>query len=53
MVHRMALMALALYKAAEFWRTTGGFKGALVKVLIKDQFTYFALSVRFFLIRNT
>lgn len=37
-------MFLALYKAAEFWRMSAGFKGFnLVKVLIKDQAIYFML----------
>ena len=36
------LMALALYKAAEYWRMSAGFKGfTLVKVLIYDQILYF------------
>ena len=35
-------MALALYKAAEYWRMSAGFKGfTLVKVLIYDQILYF------------
>ena len=37
-------MALALYKAAEYWRMSAGFKGfRLVKVLIEDQLLYFFL----------
>lgn len=44
MVYGVILMALAIYKAAEFWRLSGGFKGFnLVKVLIVDQAIYFAL----------
>ena len=40
------LMALALYKAAEYWRVSAGFKGfTLVKVLIEDQIIYFTLYV--------
>ena len=40
------LMALALYKAAEYWRMSTGFKGfTLVKVLIVDQILYFAMCV--------
>lgn len=37
-------MSLAMYKAADFWRMTGGFKGfTLLKVLIEDQAIYFIL----------
>ncbi|OCB83922.1 hypothetical protein A7U60_g9128 [Sanghuangporus baumii] len=37
---------LALYKAAEYWRLSSGFKGlTLVKVLIQDQVMYFALAI--------
>lgn len=39
-------MALALYKAAEFWRLSNGLTGMkLVKILILDQFFYFLLYV--------
>ena len=39
-------MALALYKAAEYWKMSAGFKGfTLVKVLIEDQIVYFLLYV--------
>ncbi|KAI5114780.1 hypothetical protein M0805_005350 [Coniferiporia weirii] len=38
----LTLMALALYKAAHFWRESAGFNGLeLVKVLIQDQVLYF------------
>ena len=38
------LLGLALYKAAEYWKTTSGFKGfKLVKVLVLDQLLYFSL----------
>lgn len=44
MVYGVILMALAIYKAADFWRLSGGFKGFnLVKVLIVDQAIYFIL----------
>lgn len=44
MVYGIILMALALYKAAEFWRLSSGLKGFyLVKVLIIDQAIYFVL----------
>lgn len=47
MVYGIILMGLALYKAAEYWRMSAGFKGfALVKVLIKDQVLYFIWRVR-------
>ena len=38
------LLGLALYKAAEYWKASSGFKGfKLVKVLVLDQLLYFAL----------
>lgn len=44
MVYGVIFMVLAFYKAAEFWRMSGGFKGFdLVKVLIVDQAIYFIL----------
>lgn len=44
MAYGVILMALALYKAAEFWRLSSGFKGFnLMKVLIIDQAIYFVL----------
>ncbi|KAI5119213.1 hypothetical protein M0805_007724 [Coniferiporia weirii] len=44
LVFELILMVLALYKAAHFWRESGGFGGAnLVKVLIQDQALYFVL----------
>ena len=46
MIYGALLMVLALYKAAEYWRMSAGFKGfTLVKVLIIDQILYFALCV--------
>ncbi|EJC99034.1 uncharacterized protein FOMMEDRAFT_170790 [Fomitiporia mediterranea MF3/22] len=46
MVYSVLLMALALYKATEFWKMQAGFKGfKLVKVLIQDQAIYFLLVV--------
>ena len=44
MVHGTILMVLALYKAAEYWKISAGFKGfTLVKILIRDQAIYFML----------
>lgn len=44
MTYGVILMALAVYKAAEFWKLSSGFKGLnLVKVLIADQVVYFVL----------
>lgn len=44
MVYGAIIMVLALYKAAEFWKLSSGFKGFyLVKVVIIDQAIYFAL----------
>lgn len=46
MTYGAILMVIALYKAAEYWRLSAGFKGfTLVKVLIKDQVLYFMLQV--------
>ncbi|KAH8112167.1 hypothetical protein DFH11DRAFT_1545872 [Phellopilus nigrolimitatus] len=46
MLYEIILMALALYKAAEYWRETGGFSQfALVKVLIQDQAIYFIMVI--------
>ncbi|EJC99054.1 uncharacterized protein FOMMEDRAFT_161282 [Fomitiporia mediterranea MF3/22] len=46
MVFGVILMALALYKAAEYWRESAGFQGfTLVKVLIQDQLIYFSFVV--------
>ncbi|EJC99070.1 uncharacterized protein FOMMEDRAFT_170811 [Fomitiporia mediterranea MF3/22] len=42
------LMALALYKATEFWKMSAGFRGfSLVKVLIQDQGFYFFFAIIF------
>ena len=36
-------MALAIYKSAEYWKMSAGFKSfGLVKILIRDQALYFA-----------
>lgn len=44
MVYGAILMVLALFKAAEYWRISSGFKGSvLVKILIRDQVLYFML----------
>lgn len=44
MVYEAILIVLAIYKAAEFWRESSGFKGLnLIKVLIVDQVIYFTL----------
>ena len=44
MVYGGILMMLALYKAAEYWKISAGFKGlTLVKILIRDQALYFML----------
>ncbi|KAL5500883.1 hypothetical protein ACEPAH_9270 [Sanghuangporus vaninii] len=46
MVYGTILMVLALYKAADYWKMSAGFKGfALVKVLIQDQILYFMLVI--------
>lgn len=42
MVYGVILMVMAIYKAAEYWRMSSGFKGFnLVKILIIDQAVYF------------
>ena len=44
MAHGVILIILALYKAAEYWKVSAGFKGfTLVKVLIQDQAVYFTM----------
>lgn len=44
MVYEVILMALVIYKAAEYWRMSNGLKGFdLVKVLVMDQLLYFGL----------
>ncbi|KAL5524826.1 hypothetical protein ACEPAF_9972 [Sanghuangporus sanghuang] len=46
MAYGTILMILALYKAAEYWKMSAGFKGfVLVKVLIRDQALYFMLVI--------
>ena len=42
MSYSFMLMLLAVYKAAEYWKISGDFKGIpLVKVVIQDQVMYF------------
>ena len=44
MTYGTILLVLALYKAAEYWQLSSGFKGFhLVLVLIRDQVLYFGL----------
>ncbi|OCB85046.1 hypothetical protein A7U60_g8003 [Sanghuangporus baumii] len=39
-------LALALYKAAEYWKLSSGFKGFhLVRVLVQDQVIYFGFVI--------
>ncbi|EJC99532.1 uncharacterized protein FOMMEDRAFT_160599 [Fomitiporia mediterranea MF3/22] len=46
MVYGLVLMLLALYRAAEYWKMSSGFRGfKLVKVLIRDQIIYFLLAI--------
>ncbi|OCB87155.1 hypothetical protein A7U60_g5669 [Sanghuangporus baumii] len=46
MAYGVILNVLALYKAAEYWRLSAGFKGfTLVRVLIQDQLLYFAIVI--------
>ncbi|KAL5524847.1 hypothetical protein ACEPAF_9993 [Sanghuangporus sanghuang] len=46
MVYGVILVILALYRAADYWRMSFGFKGfALVKVLIQDQVMYFMIVI--------
>ncbi|KAL5476779.1 hypothetical protein ACEPAI_2965 [Sanghuangporus weigelae] len=41
----LTLMGLSLYKAAEHWRSSHGFKGLhLMHVLFRDQFIYFGFA---------
>ncbi|KAL5480257.1 hypothetical protein ACEPAI_1527 [Sanghuangporus weigelae] len=45
-VYGSVLMILALYKAADYWKVSAGFKHfTLVKVLLRDQVLYFALAI--------
>ncbi|KAL5498596.1 hypothetical protein ACEPAH_1950 [Sanghuangporus vaninii] len=42
----LILLCLALYKAAEYWKLSSGFKGfRLVRVLIQDQVVYYGLVI--------
>ena len=44
MIYGLILMVLVLYKSAEYWKMSAGFKGfKLVKVLVRDQAMYFVL----------
>ena len=44
MVYGAILTVLAIYKAAEYWKISAGFKGStLVNILIRDQALYFML----------
>ncbi|KAL5501239.1 hypothetical protein ACEPAH_9626 [Sanghuangporus vaninii] len=44
----LILMGLILYKAAEYWKISTGFKGfELIKVLIRDQVVYFSALIVF------
>ncbi|EJC99535.1 uncharacterized protein FOMMEDRAFT_160601 [Fomitiporia mediterranea MF3/22] len=46
MVYGFALMLLALYKAAEYWKMSTRFRGfKLVEILIRDQIIYFLLAI--------
>ena len=46
LAYGVILLVLALYKAADYWETSAGFKGfKLVRVLIQDQIIYFLLWV--------
>lgn len=46
MAYEFILLGLAMYKAAEYWRLSSGFKGFhLVRVLVQDQVIYFGLYV--------
>ncbi|THH02981.1 hypothetical protein EW145_g6637 [Phellinidium pouzarii] len=46
LLYGLILMILALYKAAEYWKMSAGFRGfELVKVLIRDQVVYFFLVI--------
>ncbi|OCB87158.1 hypothetical protein A7U60_g5672 [Sanghuangporus baumii] len=46
MVYASILMVLALYKAAQYWKMSAGFKGfTLLRVLLRDQVLYFMLAI--------
>ncbi|KAH8112195.1 hypothetical protein DFH11DRAFT_1745102 [Phellopilus nigrolimitatus] len=46
LLYAIILMVLALYKAAQHWRETGGFSQyTLVRVLIQDQAIYFIMVI--------
>ncbi|KAH8105615.1 hypothetical protein DFH11DRAFT_1518718, partial [Phellopilus nigrolimitatus] len=45
-VFELILMVLALYRAADYWRTSAGLQGyILVKVVVQDQAFYFILVI--------
>ena len=44
LAYGLILFGFALYKAAEYWKLSSGFKGFhLIGVLIRDQVIYFGL----------
>lgn len=44
LAYGLLLLALAVYKAAEYWRESAGFHGfALVTILVRDQAIYLLL----------
>ncbi|KAL5514492.1 hypothetical protein ACEPAG_2581 [Sanghuangporus baumii] len=46
MGYGLLLMCLALYKAAEYWKMSSGFKGFhLVRILIRDQVLYYGFII--------
>ncbi|OCB85033.1 hypothetical protein A7U60_g7990 [Sanghuangporus baumii] len=46
MTYGLVLLSLALYKAAEYWKMSSGFKGFhLVRVLIQDQVIYYGFVI--------
>ncbi|KAH8108371.1 hypothetical protein DFH11DRAFT_1109847 [Phellopilus nigrolimitatus] len=46
LAYEFILMVLALYKAADFWRSSAGLRGfGLVKVIVQDQAIYFLLVI--------
>ncbi|OCB83930.1 hypothetical protein A7U60_g9139 [Sanghuangporus baumii] len=46
MTYGMILLCLVLYKAANYWKLSSGFKGFdLVRVLIRDQVLYFGFVI--------
>ena len=43
LVYSAALLCLALYKSAEFWKHNGRHSSDLVLILLKDQAFYFVM----------